>query len=326
MRRRDFITLLGGAAVAWPLAARAQQAAMPVIGYLSPGLPDTIYVAAFRKGLAEAGFVEGRNVAIEFRLVPAGQEDRLPEMAAELVRRRVTVLAAPGSMLAALAAKGATSTLPIVFSTGGDPVQAGLVSSYNRPGGNVTGINYLSLELGGKRLGILRELVPTATRFALLVSPNITNGPSFIAEVQTAAAAVGGQLEVYYTRTATDIDTAFAALVQTRTDALMVAPGAPFGERRSQVLTLTARHAMPAMYSNRDFVDVGGLISYGSSVTDQFRQPGIYTGRVLKGEKPADMPILQAVRFELVINLQTAKVLGIQVPATLLAQSDAVIE
>jgi putative tryptophan/tyrosine transport system substrate-binding protein len=283
--RRQFITLLGGAA-AWPLVARAQQRAMPVIGFLQSGSPEpnAHLVAAFRQGLGETGYVEGRNVAVEYRWAH-NDNNRLPELAADLVRLRVAVIATPGSTAAASAAKSATTTIPIVFSGGGDPVQTGLVASLNRPGGNVTGVSSMSGELGAKRLGLLQELVPRAARFVMLVNPNNPLAEAFVTDVRAAGAAIGRQIEVLTASTSRDIDTAFA---------------------------------MDA--------EAGGLISYGPSNTDLVRQAGIYTGRVLKGEKPADMPILRATKFELVINLKTAKALGLDVPPMLLARADEVIE
>jgi putative ABC transport system substrate-binding protein len=321
--RRQFITLLGGAA-AWPVAARAQQSAVPVIGYLYTGAPGA-GMAAFRKGLSETGYVEGRNVTVEYRFAH-NEPDQLPELAADLVRRRVAVIAAPGTTSAALAAKAATATIPIVFSTQGDPVQVGLVASLSRPGGNATGFSYMSGELGSKRLGLLHELIPGATRFAVLVNPSNPIVESMITVVRAAAADIGQQIEILSAGTNRDIDIAFATVLQKRADGLLVSPDALFGNRRAQILTLAARHAVPAIYSLREWTEMGGLMSYGPSAADQYRQTGIYTGRILKGEKPADLPVMRPTKFEFIINLQTAKTLGINIPPSLLAQADEVIE
>ena len=329
MRRREFITLLGGtAATAWPLTARAQQPAMPVIGFLhsASAAAFAAHLAAFRKGLSEAGYVEDQNVAIKYRWAE-GQNDRLPALAAELVRRRVAVIATPGSTAATLAAKAATTTIPIVFVIGADPVKIGLVASLNRPGGNVTGINDIGVDIGAKRLGFLQELLPRATRFGVLVNPdNPSISESFVTELQTAASAIGRQIEVVTASTNADIDTAFATLVKKRADALLNCPDALFVTRRVQLITLAVRHALPALYHRRELAEAGGLMSYGSDLPDQFRQTGGYVGRILKGEKPADMPVQLPTRFEFVINLQTAKTLGIDVPPTLIARADEVIE
>jgi putative tryptophan/tyrosine transport system substrate-binding protein len=327
MNRRAFITLLGGAAAAWPLAARAQQA-MPVIGLLQLGSPEALAdrVGAFRKGLSETGYIEGQNVAIEFRWAHNDVE-RLPELAADLVRRRVTLIATPFSMPAALAAKSVTTTIPIVFSAAGDPVQTGLVTSLNRPGGNVTGITDFGVALAAKRLELLHELLPSAARFAVLVNRGVS--PSIellIREVQAAAAVIKQQVDVLTAGNSQEIDTAFATLLQSHADALMVSPQALFLNRRAQILTQTARHAVPTMYPDREFVEAGGLMSYGSNAFDRERQAGLYVGRVLKGEKPSDLPIMRTTKFELVINVQTAKVLGLTFPTTLLARADEVIE
>jgi putative ABC transport system substrate-binding protein len=326
MRRRSFITLLGGAAAAWPVAARAQQrTAMPVVGYFTSGGPEANVDEAFRKGLSEAGYVEGRDVTIEYRWAH-NEFDRLPELAADLVRRRVAVIVARGSTAAALAAKAATTTIPIVFSTGIDPVQSGLVASLNRPGGNVTGYANMSRELVGKQIGLLHELLPRAVHFALLVNPNIPFTESMVAEAHSAATAIGRPLEVLTATTNRDIDTAFATLAQKRAEALLVSSNQLFGNRRAQILTLAAHHRMPAFYAGRDFVEAGGLMSYAPRYMDDHRQIGIYTGRILKGEKPADLPVMRPTKFEFIINLQTARTLGIEIPPTLLALADEVIE
>jgi putative tryptophan/tyrosine transport system substrate-binding protein len=326
MRRRSFLTLLGGATV-WPRAPRAQQPAIPVIGFLHSGSPEAsaINVAAFRQGLSETGFVEGRNVAIEFRFAH-DESDRLPELAADLVRRRVAVIAAPGSLPGPLAAKAATTTIPIVFSTGADPVQTGLVASFNRPGGNVTGYSSMNSELAAKRLGLLHELRPGATPFALLIDPTNPLTGATTAGLQAAARAIGRQIDVFHASTNREIDIAFASLVQKRTDGLLVNANPLFSSRRVQVATLAVRHLLPAIHQSRAFTEVGGLMSDGASITDEYRQTGVYVGRVLKGEKPADLPVIQPTRFEFVINLQTARTLGLAVPDKLLALADAVIE
>jgi putative tryptophan/tyrosine transport system substrate-binding protein len=325
VRRREFITLLSGAA-AWPFGARAQQQ-MPVIGFLNSASPEGYapMMAAFRQGLSEIGYVEGQNVAIEYRLAN-NELDRLPELAADLVRRRVAVIAASGGTAVPLAAKAATTTIPIVFGVGGDPVKFGFVASFNRPGGNVTGISFMSDQLVPKRVGLLHELVPGAVRFALLVNPTIPNTETLTRDSQAAASAIGRQIEVLTASTNRDIDLAFASLVQKQADALLVAPGVLFANRRVQLTTLAARHAVPAIYFDREFAEAGGLMSYGANISDVMRQLGIYTGRVLRGEKPADMPVMQPTKFELVINLQTAKTLGLEIPPALLARADEVIE
>jgi putative ABC transport system substrate-binding protein len=301
---------------------------MPVIGFLRPGSPgpNAHLVAAFRRGLGETGYVEGRNAAVEYRWAN-DDDDRLPEFAADLVRLRVAVIVTPASTAAAAAAKSATTTIPIVFSAGGDPVQTGLVASLNRPGGNVTGVSSMSGELAAKRLGLLQELVPRAARFAVLVNPNNPLANAFVTDVRAAGAGIGRQVEVLTASTSHDIDTAFAMLVEKRrADALVVGLDPLFVSRRMQLATLAARHAVPAIYPFREDAEAGGLMSYGPSNTDLVRQAGIYTGRVLKGDKPADMPILRTTKFDLVINLTTAKVLGLEVPPTLLVAADEVIE
>ena len=325
--RRDFITLLGGAAVAWPLAARAQQPTMPVIGILHFGSPEANVnvMAAFRQGLGEAGYVDGRNVAIEYRWA-YNDVDRLPQLAADLVRRRVALIVTPANMVVAFAAKAATTTIPIAFNTGTDPVKAGLVASLNRPGGNITGVSFMNVQLGAKRLGMLRELLPKAMRFAILVNRSNPDTDSVVADLRSAAASIGCEIEVLDADTYSDIVPAVASLVQRRADAFLINPGQVFYDRRTQLLTLAARYRLPAIYPAREWADAGGLMSYGSSFAEQHRQAGIYAGRVLKGEKPADLPILRATKFELVINLQTAKALDIDIPPTLLARADEVIE
>jgi putative ABC transport system substrate-binding protein len=326
MTRRAFIMLLGGAAGVWPLTASAQQATIPIVGYLYAGEPEPSanFVAAFRKGLHEAGYVEGRNVAIEYRFA-RNENDRLPELAADLVRHRVTVIATPGSLVASLAAKAATTSIPIVFQTAADPVQMGLVASLNRPGGNATGIGTMTAELGAKRFELLHELLPSAERFAALVTP--TQNVDFTTkELYATASSLGKQIEIFQAGNNREIDSAFARLVQSRINALIVNPGPLFNNRRVQIVTLAAHHRLPAIYTDRPYAEAGGLMTYGSNVTDQVRQVGIYTGRILNGEKPADIPVLRASKFEFIINLQTARTLGLEIPPMLLARADEVIE
>jgi putative ABC transport system substrate-binding protein len=326
VKRREFITLLVGAA-AWPLAARAQQPAMPVVGFLDPRSPDgnADRVRAFRQGLKEAGFVEGENVASEYRWAE-NQIDRLPALAAELVGRRVAVFVTTGGAAAAFAAKAATTTIPIVFVTAEDPVRAGLVASLARPGGNLTGINFFSAELVAKRLELLRELVPAAARVAVLVNPTGPTVETTLKDVEPAARALGLQIQVLNASTGREINAAFATFVRERLDALFVGIDPFFVSRRVQIVQLAARHAVPAIFQYRAFVEAGGLMSYGGSVTDSYRLSGVYTGRILKGEKPADLPVQQATKVELMINLKTAKALSLTVPLPLLARADEVIE
>jgi ABC-type uncharacterized transport system substrate-binding protein len=325
MRRREFITLLSGAA-AWPLAAHAQQSAMLVIGFLGISSPAdrTRLVTAFRQGVRETGYVEGQNVAIEYRWAQ-DQADRLPDVAADLVRRQVTVIAAHDTP-SSIVAKAATTTIPIVFVSGGDPVKLGLVASLNRPGGNVTGVTFVIAELGAKQLGLLHELQPGAVRVGVLVDPNFAPTQSFVSDVQAAASSVRKQIEVLEAPTGRDIDTVFASLAQKPIDALLVGPSPLFNNRRVQLVTLATYHRVPAIYPWREAAEAGGLMSYGTSLTDAYRQTGVYTGRILKGEKPADLPVMQSIKFEFVINLNTAKAFGLSFPPGLLAIADEVIE
>jgi putative ABC transport system substrate-binding protein len=327
MKRRDFITLLGGAAVAWPLAARGQQPAMPIIAYLGAASPHTgiQILAALRQSLAEAGYVEGRNVVIEPQWA-AGQYERLPAMAAEMVHRRVSVIVATGGTAAALAAKAATTTIPLVFSVTDDPVALGLVASLARPGGNATGVTFLLAELGAKQLGLLRELVPTATRIGLLVNPNNTTSKAQTSDVVASASAVGATIDVVRASDSREIERAFEALVRNKADALLVGTDPFLFSRRVQLATLAARHAIPAIYPVRENTEVGGLMSYGTSLSEVYRQVAAYTVRILNGAKPADLPVVRSTKFEFVINLPTARALGLEVPAMLLARADEVIE
>ena len=329
MRRREFISLLGGAAAAWPLAARAQQSqsTIPVIGFVYPGVPELSagVVAAFRKGLNETGFIEGRNVTVEFRFA-YNDNARLPELVGDLVQRRVAVIATPASTPAALAAKAGTATVPIVFGVGADPVDIGLVASLNRPGGNATGISSMNAELGTKRLGLLHELLPRAVRFAVLLNPNNRNTDALTRDLHATASAIGKQVEVLTARSSGEIDAAFASLARRPADALVVTPDQLLDNRRVQLVTLATHYRLPTIYAFREHVEIGGLMSYGSSAAERDRQVGIYAGRILKGEKPAGLPVIRAAKFEFVINLQTARVLGLDVPATLLGTADEVIE
>ena len=326
MKRRQFITLLGGAAAAWPVAARAQQP-VPIIGFLHSQSPDgfTESLRGFRQGLKDTGYVEGENVAIEYRWAD-NQTDRLPALAAELVRRRVSVIAT-FSPPVALAAKAATTTIPIVFNSGDDPVRLGLVGSLARPGGNLTGINFFVGELAAKRLELLRELVPAATRVALLLNPSAGQmTETTLADVEAAARPKGLQIQVLNVQTTSEINAAFATFIHERPDALFVGPGPFFTNRRVQLALLAAFHRVPAIYPVRQFAEAGGLMSYGASLTEAYRQVGAYAGRILKGANPADLPVVQPSKFELVINAQTALMLGLTVPASLLSVADEVIE
>jgi putative tryptophan/tyrosine transport system substrate-binding protein len=324
MKRREFITLLGSAAAAWPLAARAQQAGVPLIGLLAGAQLDDRLLSAIRQGLKDAGYVEGRNVAMKYRTAD-GRFNRLPELAAELVADPVAVIVALAPP-AAVAAKSATGTIPIVFVTGADPVQLGLVSSLNRPGGNVTGVTFLVTALGAKRLELLRELVPSAKIVGFLVNPANPTSASQTTDTQAAARALGIELVIRNARSESDIDGAFESLAQERVNAVIIGTDQLFTSRRNQLVVLAVRHALPAIYYLREFADAGGLISYGANVTDAYRLGGGYVGRILKGEKPADLPVQQTVKFELAINLKTAKALGLTVPDKLLVAADEVIE
>jgi putative ABC transport system substrate-binding protein len=328
MKRREFITLLGGATAAWPVAARAQQERMPVIGFLDTRSPDAVpdRLRGFRQGLKDTGYVEGENVAIAYGWAE-NQPDRLPALAAELVRRQVAVITATGGVAAAFAAKAASTTIPIVFGAPEDPVRLGLVASLARPGGNLTGVNFLNVELTAKRLELLRELVPGVARVAVLVNrTNAANTETTLREVEAAARAMRLQLQIFNARTSREIDAAFAAFGRERPDAVFVGQDGFFNSRRLQLANMAARHAVPMASASRDIAEVGGLMSYGSNITDAFRQIGVYAGRILKGAKPADLPVVQSTKFELVINNQTARMLGLTVPDKLLAAADEVIE
>ena len=329
LKRREFITLLGGAAAAWPLAARAQQPAMPVVGFLSPLSPVEAIrtrLAAFRQALAEAGYVEGRNVTIEYRWAE-GQFDRLPELAADLVSRQVNVIAVPGTEPGARAAQAATTAIPIVFSVAEDPVRMGLVTSLARPSGNATGINFLTAELVAKRVGLLRELLPGATRLGAIINPTDAGRNESVArDIQVAARSMGQDVHVLRAQTSDEIDEAFATFARERTDALFVAPNGFFNSRRIQFAIMAARHAIPATYAARDYVEASGLMSYGTNIIDMYREVGVYTGKILKGAKPADLPVVQSSKFELLINRQAAKAIGLTIPDKLLVAADEVIE
>jgi putative tryptophan/tyrosine transport system substrate-binding protein len=328
MRRREFIRSLGGAAIAWPLAAtRAQQGAMPVIGFLHSGVPEEAAsrIVAFRRGLSETGYEDGRNVTIEFRWARYDNA-RLSELAADLVRLGVAVIAAPASTPAALAAKASTTTIPVVFSIGGDPVESGLVPSLDRPGGNVTGFTSMNGQLTGKQLGLLHELLPSAASFAVLINPNNPLREFVTKDAQAAGAALGRQIIMLAADSPRAITTAFAALKANHVDALLISPDIMFDSRHTQIVTLAARHAVPTISFERSFAEAGGLMSYGTSLADVFRQTGILVGRILKGERPSDLPVARPTKFEFVINLQTATVIGLDIPATLTARADEVIE
>jgi ABC-type uncharacterized transport system substrate-binding protein len=325
MKRREFVTLLGGT-MAWPLAARAQQSAMPVVGFLhvASAKPSGHLVGGFRQGLEETGYIEGQNVAIVFRWAE-GQSDRLQALAAELVGRQVAVIVA-GGVAAAFAAKAATTTIPIVFNTGGDPIKLGLVTSLSRPGGNATGLNIFTTELAAKRLGLLRHLVPTAAQIGVLLNPDNPTAEAQSKDVQEAARAMSLKLHILYAATEETLGTAFATFAERRTEGLLVGADPYFNSRRNLVVALAARHGIPAMYEQREFALSGGLMSYGTSLIDSYRQVGIYTGRILKGERPADLPVVQSTKFEFVINLNAAKALGLEVPLGLSAGATEVIE
>jgi putative ABC transport system substrate-binding protein len=327
VKRRAFISLLGGA-VAWPLAARAQQPAMPIVGLVGPRSPEesTRLGAAFRKALNETGYIEAQNVMVEYHWLE-GKYDRLPALMADLVRRRVAVIATPAFTAAAPVVKAATTTIPIVFGVAEDPVKLGLVASFARPGGNATGINFLASEVAAKRLGLLHDLVPKAVRIAVLINPaNAPTAETTLRETSEAAHGLGLQIQILNASTSREIEAAFATLVRERPDALFIAPDGFFTSRRVQFATLAAHHRVPAAYFSREFVEVGGLMSYGSDISDVYRQVGVYTGQILKGAKPADLPVVQSTKLEFVINIQTAKALGLEVPPQLLASADEVIE
>src|SRR5215813_2519622 len=328
MQRRDFIKVVVGSVAVWPFATRAQQRTMPVVGFLHSASPDPYsnHVASFRQGLSEVGYVEGQNVTIEYRWAE-GRFDRLPELARDLVRHRVDVIATPGNTAAAVAARAATASIPIIFGVSDDPVKFGLVASLAHPGGNATGINFLTAELVEKRFGLLRELVPKATRISVLVNPaNTANAEATIKQVEAAGRSLGMQILIINATSSSDIDTAFAVIERARSDALFVSPDAVFNGLRVKLAILAMRNRIPSVFSVREYVEAGGLMSYGTDIADMFRQVGVYTGRVLKGEKPADLPVIQPTKLELAINLSTAKALGLDVSPMLLARADKVIE
>jgi putative ABC transport system substrate-binding protein len=327
MKRREFVRLFGGAAVSWPLAVYAQQRPIPVIGFVNAASPGPLrqQIAAFREGLKDSNYVESQNVAVEYRWAE-GQYDRLPALVADLVRQQVSVIVAGGGAPAVLAAKAATTTIPIVFSAGGDPVRSGLVASLNQPSGNITGVYQFTSGLEAKRLGLLHEMLPKATPIAVLINPKFMDAENQLRDVQEAGARLGVQLVIVRANAESDFDAAFSALVGQRAGALLVSASPFFNIRREQLVVLAARHAVPAIFEWRDFAVAGGLMSYGTSLADAYRQVGVYAGQILKGAKPVDLPVVQSTRFELVINLNTAKALGIEVPPTLLARADEVIE
>ena len=327
MRRREFITLVGSVAAAWPLVAHAQQSTMPVIGFLHAGSPEpnAKFVAAFRDGLSESGFVEGNNVAIEYRWA-AGRLNMLPELAADLVRRNVAVITTPLSTQATLAAKAATTTIPIVFSSGGDPIAMGLVASFSRPGGNITGVAFMSAQLGAKRIGVLHELLPSATQLVVLGNSHNALTEETVKDVKANAGAVGMHVDALYASTDTEIEAAFAAMAQNHAETLLIAPDEFFTTRMEKLATLSLRYGLPSTYVISEFAKAGGLMSYGPDFANAYRETGIYTGRVLKGEKPANLPVEQPTKFQFVINLKTAKAFQLAVPPTLLATADEVIE
>jgi len=326
MRRREFIAYIGGAA-AWPLAARAQQPGMPVVGFLNPGLPEpsSFLVVAFREGLEKEGYVEGQNVTVEYRWA-SGHYNELQTLASDLVRRHAVAIAATGGSISAQAAKAATATIPIVFNVGEDPIKLGLVASFNRPGGNITGVNTLSPALESKRLGLLRELVPQAAIVAVLLNPSNPDADLQRRDIQAAASAIGQDLRTFDVGNESDIETAFAALVRQRADALLVGSDVFLTNRREQIVALAARYAVPTIYSFRSFAESGGLMSYSTNLVEVYRQVGFYVGRILKGEKPANLPIVQPTKFELVINLKTAKAMNVKISDNLLSLADEVIE